>query len=335
MRVLIPSLLLIILVCGPCSAQNEVFVAYPLDTLHSVFGHWNPFGSLSTGSADECREQLLIPAAYLPPTGGTITAIEVSPHVTGVTPFKSLVISMGHSTVPTLSFTFAANLPKPWLVYSLTNQSMNWGSNKSWFRIKLQAFFRYDGKSNLIIEFQKILDRPNNPNLGTLSHQYTIAPYRRDLPLAVWANGSYGSGAATATTATYRYNAGPLLIRVIFAATRTLTIQGSRGGGKAYFHLGSTAVLTVRALPGEVYFNGLDFSLRASGLQVPGIQGVWWLPGIFNLFWTGFVNAQGEGTFHLPIPNVPVLIGTHAYFQSATAGTSVNFTNVVDAIVAQ
>ena len=55
---------------------------------------------------------------------------------------------------------------------------------------------------------------------------------------------------------------------------------------------------------------------------------------IFNLFWTGFVNAQGEGTFHLPIPNVPVLVGLHAYFQSATAGTSVNFTNVVDAIVA-
>ena len=153
--------------------------------------------------------------------------------------------------------------------------------------------------------------------------------------MAVWVDGAYGSGAATAPTATYRYNAGPLLIRVIFGASRTLTIQGSRGSGKDYFHLGSTAALTVRALPGEVYFLGLDFGLRTSGLPVPGLKGVWWLPGLFNIFWTGFLDAQGQGTFKLPIPNVPVLVGTHPYFQAATAGASVNFTNVVDAIVAQ
>ena len=338
MRKFIFLLLAIGLVSGlaaiPGVAQNEVYVAYPLDNLHGSFGHWNPFGAISSGSADECREQLLIQAPYLPPTGGLITAIEVAPHVTGTVPYQNLTISMGHSTVNSLTMTFAANLANPVLVYAINNQSINWPNRTTWQRITLQAPFRYDGQSNLVIEFQRIIDRPNNPSLGTISHQYTTAPNRKDLPWCVWANGAYGSGAAQASTATYNYNAGPLLIRVVFAGSRALVIDGSRASGKQYFHLGGTATLTVQALPGEFFFDGIDFGLRGVGLSVPPINGEWWLPAIFNVFWISSIDAQGKGIFTLPIPNVAALVGTHVYFQSATAGSSVDFTNVVDAIVA-
>jgi len=335
MRILIPVLLVLAFACNPGTTQTETYTAYTIDTLHGVFGHWNPFGVLSTGNADECREQVIYPAAYLPPTSGNIIALEVSPHVTGTVPYKSLTISMGHTTVSSLTFSFATNLPVPVVVYTISNQSINWSSRSAWQRITFQAPFWYDGKSNLVIEFQKVVDRPSNPALGTISHQYNNRPMRKDLPWPVWADGSYGSGASTASTATYRYNAGPFLTRLIFPGQRTLTIDSSKISGKNYFYLGGTAILTVQAPPGEVFLDGIDFGLRSSGLQIPGVQGTWWLPALFNAFWMGVVDSQGKGICTLPIPNIPSLVGTHVYFQSATAGTTVGFTNVVDAIVAQ
>jgi len=337
MRVLFATFLALIILAGFAPGQQEFRTAYAIDQLHGYFGHWNPFGILGVSgySADESRVQQVIPAAYLPPTGGTLVAIEASPHVTGTVPYKSLVISAGHSTVSSLSLNFAANLPQSSIVYAIQNQSINWGSKASWYRINLQVFFRYDGKSNLMTDIQKIVDRPNNPSVGTVSHQYNNLPMRKDLPWPVWADGAYGSGAATANTATYRYNAGPLLMRLIWVNTRTLTVTSTRGQS-AYFNLGGTVTLTTRAVAGEVYFMGIDFGLRNAGLPIPGVQGSWWLPTLFNLIWVGVVDAKGEGVFALPVPNVPQLVGTHVYFQAATAGTAgVNFTNVIDGIVSQ
>ena len=110
-------------------------------------------------------------------------------------------------------------------------------------------------------------------------------------------------------------------------------IDGSHTSGRHYFHLGSTATLTVQALPGEFFCDCIDFGLRPGGLSIPPIQGTWWLPSLFNIFWIGTIDAQGKGTATLAIPSVATLVGTHVCFQSATAGGNAKFTNVVDAIV--
>ena len=202
-------LLTMALSSAPGLAQNEVYVAYPLDSLDGTFGHWNPLGVFGVNN-DECREQMLIRGAYLPPCRCAITAIEVATQVPGTLPYQNLTISMGHSTVNSLSMTFAANLANPVLVYNIQNQSISWTSlHPMAAHHAARRPFRHDGQSNLVIEFQRIIDRPNTPNLLIIAHQYSTC--RQDLPCCVWASGAYGSGAAQAGTATCRYNVGPML----------------------------------------------------------------------------------------------------------------------------
>ena len=319
---------------GPALAQSTTCTAYPIDAIHADYGHWNPFG-ICLRYVDECREQMLVPAAYLPPTGGLITALEVSPHTTGVTPYQSLTISMGHTTVSSLGLTFAANLSVPVVVYSLTSHTLTWGPDRTWHRLAFPAPFRYDGQSNLVIEFQKIIDRPNHPQaLHTVMHQYTRWPARMDLPQVIWTEGQYGSGAALAPTATFRYNSGPLLVRLVWADARTLTIAGPLPTGKDYFHLGSRLTLEVQARPGEAFLLGLGLGLAPHPLRVPGIQGVWRLPTLGPVLGAGLVDGQGRGTVPVWIPNLPNLVGAHVFFQAAVVGPGVWFTNVADAIVA-
>ncbi|MBN2489569.1 MAG: hypothetical protein JXQ29_01810 [Planctomycetes bacterium] len=335
MRRIVPVLALcaLVLAAAGTSAQFQTYTAWAIDSSQGGFGIWHPLGSLSTGTADEARWQQLFLAPYLPPVRALLDGIELAPHVSTTVPYTSVIFSAGHTSVTSLSRTFATNLPVPVTVHGFQSQSIAWPSTGQWYRFTFQAPLVYDGQSHLIIEVQKIIDRVTNPGLGTMSHlnQY---PRRNDLPWPIWSTGSVGSGAATAPQAGTIYNGGPLLMRLYWTGARTLTIGSTWSSGRQPYHLGSTVNLTTRGPAGEVFLVGFDVALRSSPLVIPGIQGAWWLQGTFNLLGMGIINAQNEGKLSLPVPNAATLVGTQVYFQAGTViGNSVFFTNVVDFIV--
>jgi hypothetical protein len=330
-----PCVALVLSLCGSAAAQN--YTAYPIDALHGFFGHWTPFGILGGGSggADESRSQHLIPAAFLPSTGSVLMGIEVSPHVTGTVPYVSLAIHAGHTTATTLSNTFATNLPSPQTVYSVSNHSIAWNSTAVWYPVTFQTPFIYDGTSNLVIEIQKVVDRANNPTLGTMSHQMSNLPMRSDLPHPLFRDGTAGSGASQAATGTI-YSGPPLLMRLRWTTERTLTIDSTRGTTGDYFRLGATLGLHAQGMPGEAFVDLFDGGLAATPLALPPVVGWYWLPPRFLILGSGVIGASGVGDLLLTIPSQPELVGSHLYFQALVASVSaLSWTNVVDAILAQ
>jgi hypothetical protein len=124
--------------------------------------------------------------------------------------------------------------------------------------------------------------------------------------------------------------------RLRFRDNPTLTIASTRSStSRDYFHLGSTLTLTVQSNPGDFFVHTFDIGLRSIPLSIPSVQGDYWLPSVFNIFWMGSVPASGRHDFKLTVPNVPGLVGVHVYFQSVAGLTVFELTNVADCIVAQ
>jgi hypothetical protein len=313
-------------------AQN--YTAHPIDSLHAVSGQIIP---LAAGGVnfDESRTQHLILAPFLPSSPAVLSGIAVSPHVVGSVPYQSLTITVSLTTASTLSTTFAANLPNPQIAFQQNAFSLAFPSSSTWYPINFQNPIQYDGISNLVIEFQKVIDRPNNPTIATVSHQLVSFPTRTDLPGGIWTFGIYGSGASTAPTATTT-TGGKLLLRCLWGTGRTLTIASTRitSPSRNYFHLGATATVTVQGLPGEQFINTIDVALLGTPVIVPPIVGNYWLPSFFNVFFIGILDGSGRGPLPIVIPNEMALVGIHVYFQSITAGAGIVFTNVADAIIA-
>jgi hypothetical protein len=329
----LPSILFAALL-GAAPAGAQSYTSYPIDDLHSVFGHWAPFGILSTGNADETRSHYMIPAPFLAPGGAVISGIEVSPHVTGNVPFERLIIRCGLTTNPTLSGTFASNAAALVPVYTRTNFSINWASNTTWYPIQFTTPFPWDGTSNLVIEVEKVLDRPNNPNLPTISHQFSNLPMRRDLPLPIFREGAYNSGAATAPSGT-AYSGGPLLMRVLWLGSPALRITNTRSMGGSYYRLGTMVSLTCQGRSGEPFGLFLDDQLASNPIRIPQIIGTFWLNRVI-LLGTGTLGTSGSSTVSFTIPNDQGLVGAKFWFQGGVASpTRLAFTNAVDAIVAQ
>jgi len=328
------ALLALPLLASMAVAQPGHYTAYPIDDLHGFFGHWAFFGALvimgAPPGSDEARCQELVLAHNLPANGALITGIEVSPHFLGQITYSTLEIRLGHSPVQALTTSFAANNPSPQLVYASSNQTINWSSTTQWVPFPFQTPFLYSAGSNLVLEVKKIINRGMTTS-GTVSHQMQNGPMRNDLPTPMWAEGPLGSGAANAPSGLL-YGGPPMLVRFRYANEPTLVIKSTPPGG-TYFRLGATVTLTVQGNPGELFVNTIDVGLAPTPQLIPPINGFYYLQAIFNLMFVGVVGGGGTGPFSFTIPNAPPLVGTHAYFQSLTAGASITWTNAVDAIV--
>jgi hypothetical protein len=318
-----------------CGLRAQSYTAYPIDDLHGVYGHWAPLGILATATnqADECRVHFLIPAPFLASGPSVITGIEMSPHVGGNVPYERLIIRCGLTTAPTLSTIFANNATSFTTVFSQTGFSSNWASRTTWYPITFTTPFISDGVSNLVIEFEKVIDRPNNPTLPTISHQFNAAPMRKDLPYPVFREGIYGSGAATAATGLV--HPVPPLIRLRWVTDPALTIRSTRASGRGYYHLGSMITLNVQAMANEVFVVFLDGALATTPLSVPGVNGFYWLPPRFIVLGIGAIPSSGVGTLSVPVPNDPGLVAALLYFEGAVVGSRLAWTNAVDAVISQ
>jgi len=331
------TILIPLMLCVGIGAQN--YTALPIDVpgfgggqvLPKPFGHYP-----SSLQYDEVKSHHLIPACYLP-NAGQITALQVSGVFGTPEPYTLLEIRLAHTTLSTLSTTFANNLGNPaggQLVYSIVNGTMSYPRNQ-WTTLAFKSPFRYDGVSNLTIEIRKIVDRSS---VGTKSYEYSWAiqyPYRTDLPQWVYA---FGTGAVNAATASNTYTPG-LLLRLEWLSPPTLLVSGTRiGSGGNYWRLTANLSITTQAVSGSVYWATIDFAKRAVPIVTPPIGGNYWLPTLFLLY-TGLsgipIGSTGQHTLTFTIPNVPALVGQHVYLQNAVYGPPnvFDWTNVADLII--
>lgn len=123
---LVPTSIVALLLAASLAAQATNPIRYPQANTDGSTGQIIPFGfSNSSGNFDETRWQQLIPARYLPSSGGLIMGMEVLSQATLTATYPSLQITFSH--VPpggTLSTTFATNLPLPQVVYAKINHTI-------------------------------------------------------------------------------------------------------------------------------------------------------------------------------------------------------------------
>lgn len=317
---------------GLCTAQTT-YTAHPIDNTASGTSQNIPFAGNST-SWDEARSQFLIPAAFLPATGGLVTAIELVPNTSYTNFYERFEIYMDLTMNPTLSTTFANNLTNPVQVFAQSPGTISW-VGATWTTIQLTTPFVVDGVQNLVIEFRKKMDRPNNPPTASVSHRILTYPRRVDLPPPIWAYGAYGSGAVDAATATSTYST-QVLMRLQWAGMHTLAIDSTRdvtgNANRGYFHLGATATVTTQGMPGEFHLDLIGLALQPMGVPIPPVGGFFWLPGV-TMFGSGILDPAGLGSASLLIPSNTSLIGIRFYCQTLTAGTALTLTNVVDGVI--
>lgn len=319
-----PRLAAVLLVAGALTAQQN-HVAFPQDTTTGAWGNLAPLGHNASGGGAEARYQMLIPAAYLPSTGGTILALEIAAHPgffgASSTTYTSLRVTMSHlvsaATMPALSPTFAANLPAPQVVFAVTNHTISYPPGQ-WFPLTLQQPFVLNGQDHLVIEFQKVV---TPPIVGDL-YMVTSRDERTDLPAPQVRLGTSGSGAATATTATA--TAFPLRMRLVFAGDAPTTVVRSPSVGGVYFGIGTTVDIETYGAPLMPMWLAFDFATPLLGGRTswttPAVQGRGWVvPGpALAVTPLTFLPAAGPHQVPLAIPPAPAFVGLSIVLQSIT-----------------
>jgi hypothetical protein len=318
------------------SAQS--YIALPLDNPTSSTSQNIPLAGGST-SWDEARSHFFVPREFLPPGGSAITAIEFVPNTSNTFSYERFEIWMDHTQNPGLSTTFANNLTNPTLVFNRSPGTISWVGG-TWFALTLDTPFFANGQDNLVIEFRKKIDRPNNPTITpSVSQRVLVWPRRTDLPPPVWAYGAYGSGAVDAAAAQTTYST-HLLMRLQLLGSPTITIDSSRHttgtSTRSYFHLNATMTTTVRGQAGDMAAHILGGAGLSPGLiPIPSFGGGLWLfPTALVVYGSGMIDVAGQHSARLVIPNDPGLIGFRAYIQGVTIGSATAFTNVTDAPIA-
>lgn len=322
------------LAASGASAQN--FIAYPQDTMNGNASNNGPLGRNPTGSTDEVRAQIAIPAGFLPSAGGTVVAIEVSNGAsTGSVPYASLVIRAANlprtTPFPALDPTFALNLgAMPVTVFSQTAFSITY-PHLQWTQIPFATPFQYQGGDHLVLDFEKVI-----ANTATTGVAHTIAndrvPY--DLPIMMVSFGALGSGAHLSPVNTSTGTRQPPRVRVVFQNAPTTVVSSP-----TYWTVGSSFTLTTQATIGSLALQTFELtntglSARSTLLWIPGLAGFGWvIPG--PLLATLFVgpSTTNATTTTITLPNNNALRGYDLVFQSAVIDpvAGITWTNAADA----
>lgn len=323
-----------LLVCAAAlvmRAQAQSFVSVPLDTLHGLQGQTASLGSVPSNALDEARTQIRIPAHLLPPAADDIVSLEVAAQLPGVVHYRSFVVILGHAATRAPRTRFASNLVDSTVVLSWRAKSVSYVPN-GWTRLLFSTAFRYRGYGDIVVEIQKVID-PAQVRTA-VSHQTVFGPVRFDLPATIATVGMAGSGAAGAATGAPQPATARLMTRLRFRNAPTLVVDGAAAtANRDTFHLGSLAQFTVYARPGDQFVMFVDNATEPSGSSIAGINGMMYLRR--PLPWLGGpVDAVGVGRATLWIPPLASLVGIPFAFQSVRLGSTNDFTNVVDAIVA-
>lgn len=310
---------------------QTTYTAHPIDVIPPGAASSVPLGG-GNPDLDEARTQLLIPAAFLPTTGGRLDKIEFYPNYSAVIPYDRFELWLDHVTIPALSPVFAQNLTAPQLVFDRSRATIDWHAH-TFQALHLDPPFFYDGHSNLLLEIRKKIDRANHPVIPFTEHAVMDFPRRQDLPLPLWTTGPAGSGAVDAELAQTAHDT-LLLFWLLWDAAPTTYTASTRNYGRDFFHLGSTMEVMAMGQPWDFYVQAIDFRLLPAALHVPGLSGGLWLAAP-QLLAFGRLDWVGRGGTTFVLPHDPNLVGLHTYFQTAMIGpTEIVLSSVADAQIA-
>jgi hypothetical protein len=305
------------------TAQQLATTTYVQGSFGGPYGNAVPFGCLTNGLFVEGRSQILIPAPLLPGPNAKLTGIGVHSQTTtggsGTLTYPLLKITAARGSATGLSPTFASNLVSPVVVLNATNLPIQWVAN-SWTVIPFSTPYVHDGRSDLVIEIQKIVV----PTLDLASRTIQNAG-RTDLPRMINALGGAASGAHSAATATVTTNYAPSLqLRWTSASppgVATLKVRSDAASTWAnQFALGRSVDITVQGAPGAPVFHLIAPGIHIRTTTSPLLDGRLWLEGW--LTWSqGILPASGETTITLPIPQNSALVGVYLAHQSIVAAT--------------
>ena len=305
----------------------QITTAYPQESTQNNNGNLVPFGCITGGSFAEGHTQVLIPPQHLPAPGGVLTAIGIHCQGTLSLTYPTLDITMSPTTLTSLSSTFANNLSAPILVLNATNLTLTFSSN-AWTWITLTTPYVHDGVSGLVIDIAKTVIPSSFATMSTTSN-----PGRSDLPPMVYAFGTPGSGANTATVGPYA--ASTLAVQLEWIGVPTIKLKSDPlGANNNQFSVGGSIDHTIQGTPGSFFVNLIGLALNNPPVLLPPVQGQFWVNGpTTNL---GFLPPGGSSVMTIGIPPNPAFVGIYLTFQSLTSdaiSSVIQFTNATDCFI--
>jgi len=241
-----------LLAAGGISQTLQTYVAYPSDGTLPTSANNAPLGRNGSGATDEARAQIVIPAAFLPPTDGVVIAIKAAPNANSTMTYASLDIQAANipntAPFPTLNPVFATNLgAAPVTVFSQLNHTITWPA-QTWTRITFSTPFVYLPGQHLLLDFQKAVACPASQGLGHFNARVERTPPGStfDLPIMMVSFGTCGSNAHMATANTSNGGRRPPRIRVVFLDVPTL-VANSSAAPNVYWTVGNSFTLTTHA----------------------------------------------------------------------------------------
>ena len=338
---------------GAAGAQSLVtFTAYPADATSGSVGNNAPLGRNANGGTDEARSQILIPAPFLPPAGGTVIGIEMANLFAANTlNYTSLEIRAANLSNtgpnPVLNPTFATNLgAAPTTVFSVTNTSITWPA-RTWTRITFQTPFVYLGGDHLVLDFQKAVALGASGGVAHVNDypaRWVNGAY--DLPIMMVSYGGVGSNAHLGTVNTSTGARMPPRVRVVFQGAPILcpaSLSVPTMSVSDSVVIGGTFAIETQAEVGSVGVQLVELLApalvsRPSSMILPGVCGEGWVtPGSPTLFTLGLaIFGTTSHSAALTIPASPAFQGMRLGFQSVllSAPTMVPiWSNATDATV--
>jgi hypothetical protein len=308
-----------------CAQQ---LTAHPQETLQNGNGNLVPFGVLSTGQFGEGHSQILIPAYELPPEPALLLGLEVHCQATASVTYAALDMTLAPTQATALSMSFASNLVAgPQSVLSATNLNVAYSSN-AFVPFPFTTPYVHDGVSSLVIDIQKQVQAAASYPFLTMST--SSSPSRNDRPAMIYAFGTVGSGASTATSAAVA--ATSLVLRLQWASVATLRNRSDVGPSGNQYGLGSTVRFTVDG-PANGYFAvAVALGFLPAPQSVPGVAGALLLSGPV-VAGSGLLDGAGSGTQMLSLPTLSAFVGYKLCYQGCVidlANNGVRLTNGTD-----
>ncbi|MBN2492913.1 MAG: hypothetical protein JXQ29_18835 [Planctomycetes bacterium] len=297
---------LVALIVG-AAAAGDIYV--PDSTPSGTCNNF-PFNPNWSGANGEWRYQAVFTAAQLGNTPLLITGLSLAPCSTGVFTATTFEIRMNNLTPSTHSTALDTNIgASPTVVRGAAAFTWN-TTNATWSPLAFTCPHQYDGKSDLVVEVRYIGGAMSGGFGGTVARAGAAPRYF-----------VYGTGAYTGTTGTSGGLTG-FKVRLTCADVTPSTLGPS---------IGTTVKLALDSYPDA----GVSYVCASSLGAGPFMVGCWpvklsvdgiflitannMLPALFQNY-QGVLDASGQATAAVNIPNIPVLVGIGVY--TAFAGVA-------------
>jgi hypothetical protein len=315
--VLFLSLLLLV---GAAATADEVYV--PGNNPSSGGSNAIPFWAEWSAIQGQIRYQALYDPTQLGNKPFRISDMAFASNYDGSFSATQLQIRFSHSTVGTLNASMDLNLPAPVVMFDGAFQVPT--TVNQWSSMGLKGTFDYNGVDYLVVDVRYMGGKSVLTGAGSQG-RFRSAPIHRS-----WAYQNY-----YATTESGQDRLAGIYTRFTVNTTTILGSGNARPGNTITFTLNAPGDAGLPYQVGTSLGMGpIPIDTRLLGLSLDSVlqtsvTGV--LPTIFQDY-AGVLDAQGQGTAKLNLPNLSALVGVRLYsaFLTLKVGAPSNVSSISD-----